>query len=230
MRIAIDVAFCRRQIQLWLQYLPWRKKYRQILRVRLNDVRGEPGSQREAPPKALIVGKGTANGAKIELVLIKGLELAGYAPVVLTERDLAKFYRLAGVTDLVYWDDFTDPRLDGVGAEDAVRSFRSVEDLLAFTHGGARVGRFAASTAFRGLRVGHLDLAAAETTRALLEYLSLGMVRAAAARRLLQSVRPRLALFLDNRYTGQAELWTCASQKGSASSPGSKPTAATRSC
>jgi hypothetical protein len=204
-RIVLDQAFFRRQILLWREYRPWKKKYGGVLRPPLAVGRTERRRRREAP-KALVVAKGTANGAKIELGLIKGLELAGYAPVVLTERDLAKFYRLGGVRELVYWDEFAD-RADGVGAAGALRRFRSVDDLLAFTHEGTRVGRFAASTTFRFLRVGHLELSSPETRRVLADHLSLGMIRAAAARRLLQRIQPRLALFLDNRYTGQAELW-----------------------
>ena len=131
--------------------------------------------------------------------------MAGYDPVVLTDRSFAKFYKLAGVTEFLYWEDFTD-RLDRDGADRAVGRFESVEDLLAFDHVGTRVGRFAASSAFRFLRVGHLDLADPNTRQVLTEHLALGMMRARAARRLLEEVQPRLALFLGNRYTGQSEL------------------------
>ena len=158
-----------------------------------------------ARPRALIVAKETINGAKIEIALIKGLELAGYVPVVLTDRSFVKFYKLAGVSEFIYWEDFTD-RLDGAGAEEAARRFQSADDLLAFHHAGARVGRFAASTVLRFLRVGHLDFADPAARRALAEHLSLGMLRARAAQRILQRVRPGLALFLGNRYTGQSEL------------------------
>lgn len=197
-RLAIDPVFRRREIGLWRESRRWRRLHGHVLRPRLV-------SNGRASGKVLIVGKETINGAKIELGLIKGLELAGYTPVVLTDRSFVKLYRVAGVTSFIHWEDFTD-RLDLAAAESAVESFRSVADLLAFEHAGARVGRFAASSAFRFLKVGHLDLADRRTRGVLVEQLALGMTRARAAQRILRDVRPSLTLFLGNRYTGQGEL------------------------
>ena len=214
-RVLIDPVFRRREIALWRESRRWKRDYGEVLRSCLSDDSrlppwrgfGEPGrrAMREVRPRVLVVGKETINGAKIELALIKGLELAGYVPVVLTDRSFVKLYKLAGVTEFVFWEDFTN-RLDGDTADAVLRGCQSVEDLLAFHHAGARVGRFAASSAFRFLRVGHLDLADPSTRQVLTECLELGMLRAGAARRILQKTRPRLAMFLGNRYTGQSEL------------------------
>ena len=198
MRIPTDPVFRRREFALWRECRRWKKEHGQALLARLT------GDSRPLP-KALIVGKETINGAKIELGLIKGLEMAGYEPVVLTDRSFAKFYKLAGVTEFLYWEDFTD-QLDRDEVDRAVRRFESVEDLLAVHHEGTRVGRFAASSTFRSLRIGRLDLADPNTRQVLAGHLALGMMRARAARRILEKVRPRLALFLGNRYTGQGEL------------------------
>ena len=196
-RIVIDPVFRRREIGLWREYRRWKREHGAALRPSL------AGGGRL--PRVLIVGKETINGAKIELGLIKGFELAGYAPIVLTDRSFVKFYTLAGVTDFLHWEDFTD-RLDRAGAGDAVNTCESLNDLLAFHHAGARVGRFAASSAFRFLRAGHLDLADPKTRDVVVDHLALGMMRARAAQRIQQTVRPPLALFLGNRYTGQSEL------------------------
>lgn len=199
-RVFTDGAFRRRELAIWRAYWQWKDRYGALLRPRLI-----PGSSNGSSPKALIVGKETLNGAKIELGLIKAFELAGFVPVVLTDRSFAKFYRLAGVTDFLYWEDFTD-RLDRPSVEEAVGRLRTMEDLLAFCHEGARVGRFAASSVFRALRVGRLDLADPKTRDTLVDHLALGMLRARAARRMLAAARPRAVLLLGNRYTGQSEL------------------------
>lgn len=199
-RVFTDGAFRRRELAIWREYLQWKDRYGEVLRPRLI-----PGSPDGTTPRALIVGKETINGAKIELGLIKAFELAGFKPIVLTDRSFAKFYRLAGVTDFLYWEDFTD-RLDRASAGEAIGRLRTLDDLLAFSHEGARVGRFAASSAFRNLRVGRLDLSDPQTRDMLVDQLALGMMRARAARRMLETVRPRAALLLGNRYTGQSEL------------------------
>jgi Capsule polysaccharide biosynthesis protein len=205
-RILVDPPFRHREIGLWRAYRAWKREYGEALRPSLHTgSRMEPSVASQARPKALIVAKETINGAKIEIALIKGLELAGYVPVVLTDRSFVKFYKLAGVSEFIFWEDFTD-RLDSAGAEETARGCQSIDDLLAFHHAGARVGRFAASTVLRFLRVGHLDLADPATRKALAQHLALGMLRARAAQRILQRVRPGLALFLGNRYTGQGEL------------------------
>ena len=210
-RTLIDRDYRRREISLWREYLPWRRRYGGWLPARVNDP--NRAGQHEPFPKALVVGKGTANGAKIELGLIKGLELAGYEPVVLTDRSLAKFYRLAGVREFAYWDDYGDRR-DGADAAAAVRRSRTSDDLLAIQREGARVGRFAVSTTFRELRAGHLDLASPDARRTLAANLTLSMIHASAACRMLERIRPRLAMFLDNRYSGQAELWDLSVARG----------------
>jgi hypothetical protein len=197
-RVFVDPVFRRRELRLWRESRRWSRLHGNLLGPRLVSKSGET-------PRALIVGKETINGAKIELGLIKGLEVAGYEPVVLADRSFAKLYRVAGVTDFVHWEDFTDT-LDRRAAEAAVASFKSVNDLLAFNHAGARVGRFAASSAFRFLRVGHLDLTDRATRDVVIEHLALGMTRARAAQRIIERVRPGVALFLGNRYTGQGEL------------------------
>ena len=198
-RVAGDTDFRGRQVRLWREYIAWRRDYGHIVRTSLR-----PDASALAKT-ALVMGKGTANGAKIEQFLIKGLELAGYTPIVLTERDLTKFYRLAGVTQFLYWDDFSDVR-DGMDADVVGPRLASLDELLAVECAGARVGRFAVSTALRFLREGSLDLSNPRTRKVVIDHLAEGMMRAAAARRILESARPALALFLGNRYTGHGEL------------------------
>jgi hypothetical protein len=207
-RAVTDTDFRRREIGIWREYRRWKDRYAALLQPRLT-----PPSSDSAPSDVLIVGKETINGAKIELPLIKAFELAGFSPTVLTDRSFTKFYKLAGVRTFVYWDDFTD-QLDRASVLETVTRFHTLDDLLAFSHEGARVGRFAASSVFRRLRVGRLDLSEARTRETLVDQLALGMMRARAARRMLDAVRPRAALLLGNRYTGQSELMDLAVARG----------------
>ena len=152
-----------------------------------------------------MVGKGTADGAKIEIGLIKALEAAGFIPLVLTERRFVKYYRLTGANDFLFWDQFTETP-DLQCGEAVVKLLTAIEDLVGLEQSGARVGKFAASTSFRYLKVGRLDLDQQTTRRTLVEQVAAGIARAVAAQRIVEKYRPNLALFMGNRYTGQGEL------------------------
>ena len=195
-RLLVNRRYRRLQQRQWAEYLAWRR-HAAALRPSL-----WPAGT--APRRALIVAKGTVHGAQIELGLIKALELAGFRAVVLCEPWLDKFFRLGGVTEFVRWVDPTEAH--AVAAKARVAQAATIDDLLDVQHCGARVGKFAASTAFRSLRVGRLDLSLAATQAALTTHLAAGMARADAAVRLVNRLKPDLALFMGNRYTGQSEL------------------------
>ncbi|HYE84976.1 MAG TPA: hypothetical protein VEA16_01385 [Vicinamibacterales bacterium] len=155
---------------------------------------------------ALLVAKNGGGAMRIELALIKGLQMAGFSSTVLSDRgDLEPYYRLAGVTDFVTWSAFEEPLDRGVAAA-IVSGISDVEQLLQLEHGPARIGRFAVSATLRRLRTGRIDLTNPSARETLTEALSEGLTRAEASHRLLDALRPELALFLGNRYTGQAEL------------------------
>lgn len=205
-RLVINPRFRRLQYTAWSQYVEWRRAHGETLAPRL------------APPstpakRALIVAKGTVHGALIELGLIKGLELAGYSAVVLTEPWLERYFRLAGVDSFVHWERFSEPP-PLAAAEAIVAKAEAVDDLLDLEHAGARVGKFALSTTFRSLRVGRLDFTRPETRQTLATHLADGMARADAARRIAGEVSPELALFMGNRYTGQGELMDVCLEQG----------------
>lgn len=165
-------------------------------------------SAADGAKRALVVGAGFADGVKVELGLIKGLELAGFEPVVLTWRDpwLAKYYELAGVSSLWYWDDLVRPA-SAAAVRELVAAIRSSDDLLGAAWEGVRVGRFAASTALRQLRVGSLDLQAPAVRAQVAGRLAAGIAHANAARQLVARIRPSVAMFLDRGYTPQGELF-----------------------
>ena len=205
-RLVINPQFRRLQRIAWSEYFTWRRDHGPTLRPRLSPA---------ATPtrRALIVAKGTVHGAQIELGLLKGLELAGFTPVVLTDRTLEKFYRLAGVSTFIRWEDFAAAE-PAAAAWELVSRARTIDDLLNVEHAGARVGKFALSTTFRSLRVGRLDFSQDETRRTLSAHLSAGMARASSAHGILDHAAPDVALFMGNRYTGQGELMDVCLERG----------------
>jgi len=205
-RLLINPQFRRLQRAAWSEYAVWRRHHGATLGERL-----VPGGR--AARRAVMGSKGTLRGAQIELALLKGLELGGFTPIVLGDRSLEKFYRLAGVDTFLRWDDYTG--LDAAAeAETIVARAAAVEDVLNVQHAGARVGKFALSTTFRSLRVGRLDFSAAQTRLTLAAHLAAGIARADAAGRILQQAAPEVALFMGNRYTGQGELMDVALERG----------------
>lgn len=204
-RLVINPEFRRVEIVNRREFRDWRRNYGPTLTPSLLG--------RGPHRRALIVTKGTINGCKVETALIKGLELGGFVPVVLTDKRFRKYFRLAGVTEVAYWEQFlhVEPSAD---AERIVAPASRVEDLIGFEHAGARVGRFALSTSFRSLRVGRLDVADARTKRVVAEHIASGMARADAAHRLLDRLRPDLVVFMGNRYTGHGEVMDVAIDRG----------------
>lgn len=204
-RLALHPQFRRLERASWREYRDWRRAHGATLGPSLYPA----GTAK----RALIVAKGTVAGTQIELGLLKGIELGGFVPVVLADGWLHKHYRLAGIDDIVRWDRFTgrEPR---AAAETIVAGAQCVEHVLGFEHAGARVGKFALSTTFRSLRVGRLDFSREETRRTLAAHLAAGMARADAARRIVEQVKPDVALFMGNRYTGQGELMDVCVERG----------------
>ena len=204
--LAIHPQYRKVEWQLFKDYLRWRRDHGAVLRAPLYPA----GAAR----RVLIVAKGTHKGAQIEIGLLKGLELGGFVPIVLTNRtDLRKMYRLAGVRQFARWDQFRDP-IPRDRARQIVERAAGVDDLLDLEHRGARVGKFALSTTFRSLRVGRLDFTQAATRRVLADHLAAGMARADASQQLIDQIKPDLALFMGNRYTGQGELMDVCLERG----------------
>jgi hypothetical protein len=144
----------------------------------------------------------------MELGLVKGLQLAGFEPVVLVPyggRLFLKYYRLAAVRRVYLWDEFTKP--GKYPAEEVIERLGSVQELLTFEYAGARVGRLAVSTTLRGLKAGSINLKASKDRQFLIDRVSAGMASAKAAQKILRKFRPALALFGDHVYTPTGELF-----------------------
>jgi hypothetical protein len=181
-----------------------KRQHGHVLGARLNN---HQGRQR----RALVCGPSFPE-AEIELGLIKGLQLAGFVPVVFISetgregRLLAQHYKLAAVDEVHQWDEFSGG-IDNATAEAVVSKCKSLRDLMEFEHAGVQVGRFAVSTALRLTYQGALDLRLPEHRKLLADGVARGIVAVRAAQKILQHVRPDLAMFVDTVYSPHGELF-----------------------
>ncbi len=157
--------------------------------------------------RVLVVSSGSL-GLLIEIALVKALQAAGYRPVILTDYDrwVDTYYRAVGVEDLSYWEDWFRP----VSEEDAVRLMAGLQAFAQFIQAkyrGARVGKYAASTGLRHLRVGRLDLSLPAVRDALLPFLRGAMSSANAAQDIVTTLKPDLVLSVDPGYSPRGELF-----------------------
>ncbi|MGE0275327.1 MAG: hypothetical protein AB7G68_02125 [Nitrospiraceae bacterium] len=162
----------------------------------------DPGAKR-----VLVVSLGSL-GLLAEIALVKGFELAGYRPIVLTDynRWMEQYYRAAGIQDIVYWDDFIRPAMDAILLP-FMESVQSFEHLIKLDYKGARVGKYAASTALRQLRTGSLDLSSPHVRSALLPFLRQAIQYAEASGEIVRRFAPQIALSVDPGYTPRGELF-----------------------
>jgi hypothetical protein len=157
-------------------------------------------------PPLLVVNLGR-QGVIVELALVKACELTGFRPVVLADYDrwTRRYYREAGI-DVHHWEDFhSDGEPDR--ALSLLASVETFEQFVGLQYGGVRVGKYAASTALRHLRVGRLDLTVDSVRQAVLPFLARAVRAVDASRLALAQLRPRLALSIDPGYTPRGELF-----------------------
>jgi hypothetical protein len=184
------------------RFLQVKFRYGDVLRHRLC-------SKNQGQKRALIFAK----SAWVDrlLVLCKGMELAGFEPVVLIGNILhggliRDYYCLTGAKEIYTWNDFITP-FNFSAAEAVIDRCRSIQDLRSFEYAGARVGQFSFSTALRELRVGSLDIKTADHRLVLVKYLALAMSSAMTAKHLVQEIRPQAAVLGPSVYTPEGELY-----------------------
>ncbi len=182
------------------RFKKFRRKYGGILQVYL----GNP----ERDQKRVFIGGIGFPQVELELVLIKGLELAGYKPIALVEPNQMnlKYYKMAGIKEFLFWSDFT-PKINLVDAEAIVKQYHSFEELLRCEYAGARVGKVAITNALRDLRTSSLDIYSVYDRRIIVEYLAASMAAAEASQKMIEHCQPDLAFIYDGVYTPKGELF-----------------------
>lgn len=190
-----------RQRTYYGRYLKFKMRHGRVLRHRLYRV--------DKKRKIAVVSSVHFPEVEIEFAVIKALELAGFTPVLLIERDewlLRKYYKLAAIDTAHMWEEFSD-KFELATAEAAVSQSSSLRELMEFEYGGVRVGRFAISTAMRGYKVGSFDLKSRQDREILVRYVAYGMTYTSAAQRILDTYDPALAVFIDKGYSPKGELF-----------------------
>jgi hypothetical protein len=207
-RLAVenDAEILRREQERRERFPAFRDQYEAILSY--------PGA-RNGSRSALLVGRGILEA---ELAFIKALQVAGFEPVVLYREDqraLRSYYELAGVRRFHTWNDLSvSPALYEAEAARAVKRCSSIADLVQFYRDGIRVGRIAASTTIRDLRVGTLPLDDPDMREKVTARVGESLAAVVQAERILKAVRPDLAIFWDTEYTPKGELFDACLARG----------------
>lgn len=186
------------------RFVRFKQEYGAVLGHRLDPIAGTT--------KTALVISSRCPTVEGELCTIKALQMAGFRPVMLLEDEqsaLGPYYELAGVEEIHFWSEFLTSLDYSSDAAALVARCRSLEDLSSITHAGVRVGRIAACTALRRLRLGGLNLRMPGIRDLLARCVASSMSSVAEAQNILRVVGPDLVL-TDPEYTPKGELFeTC---------------------
>lgn len=175
--------------------------------------RADPGPR--AARRALVLSTRTP-GVEAELGTLKAVQAAGFDVTVLLEdehRSLAPFYRLGGATAVHLWSRFMPSGAYADRARMLMREASSLDDAMALTADGIRVGRISACTALRDLRVGALDLAHAGGRATMVRRLAASLAAVEQAAAILDATAPDLVV-TEPEYTPKGELFELALARG----------------
>jgi hypothetical protein len=162
----------------------------------------------------------TVHQLKIEAVLAKALQLAGFRPVMVTLRSsrwARPYFEAFGLDDLVYFDDFVDAELESE-TERTVDGFLAgapnVQALKELEFRGAHVGQQTLSSLSRRFERGRISLADPTVAPELGRLLRESIRSVLGAERLLDQLEPQLALFNEKGYAGLGSIYDVALARG----------------
>ena len=149
---------------------------------------------------------------KLEGMLAKALQLAGWKPVVLVQDDSwvpRKYLSAFGVESFVmlapYLDDAAREEADAA-AREIIGAKPALADVRDLTFHGARIGRNVLATVSRALHEGAVDLEDPRVRAELERLLPRTLEATIAAERLLKALAPELVLFLERNYAAEAPI------------------------
>lgn len=155
---------------------------------------------------------------KTECLWSLALKWRGAEPWVLLNRQsrAEKYYRVFGVKNFLYFDDFmekTDRAAAQHSADALLGQAQRFGDLVACRFRDVHVGRHALSTVLRRLHAGTLDLGDSETRRLLRDWMTSSIRAIDAAEAIFRQFAPDLLLFVERGYTPFGEIFDVALQK-----------------
>jgi hypothetical protein len=167
------------------------------------------------PKTALIVSQAYLPFARLEALMIKGLQMGGYETVVAGNRryDFLRYSRLAGNKTVFEFSDF-DTQGDPEWVRRQAGRLDTLHGWLNLEYAGLHVGRFTIASALRSLRVGQLDFGAPSVQSVLRNSLGLSVRRAIGAAGLLKEIKPDCVILMDRGYSGYGEVFDSAISQG----------------
>lgn len=155
---------------------------------------------------------------RLEALLAKALQSHGGRVSVLVYRSparTAKLFRALGITDLVFYEDFSHGGGQPHAATAAaIERCRTVHDYKALEVGGARVGRQALSSVVRARHEPRVDLDDPEVRAAIRETIEHGVETADVADRVLDAIAPHTLLMIERGYVGFGAIFDRALVRG----------------
>jgi len=206
-----------------LRYSWYRETDRPAKRIfeKFRDQDGGAGLSCDLLPKnatkktALIVGQAYLPFARLEALIIKALQMAGFQTVIVGNRryDFLRYGYLAGNRVVYGFSDF-DAEGDPEWVSRQVDQLRSLSDWLSLEYDGVHVGRFTIATTLRSLRTGQLNFGSPAIQEKLKEILTSSVRTARAGSGLLREIKPDCVVLMDRGYSGQGEVFDLAVNSG----------------
>jgi hypothetical protein len=166
------------------------------------------------PKTALVVSQGYLPYAKLEPLMIKALQMAGYKTVIVGNRGYYDFLRYARLTGNKIPYELADYGGDPEWVDQQLGRLGTLHDWVTLEYQGAHVGRFTISSALKLLRVGRLDFADRSTKELLRKMLESSVRNTIGAVRLIQMVKPDCVLVMAPGYIGYGEVFELAIKQG----------------
>ncbi len=166
------------------------------------------------PRTALVVSQAYYPFAKLEAVVLKAFQMAGFEVVLLRNRryEFLRYSWLAGVEAGWEYEDFSEQ--DDSWADQQVGRLATVEQWLELQYQGVHVGRFVIASAMRRLRVGSINFSDPAARQLLQELLRESVRRTLASVRLFERYQPACVVVMDRGYSGSGEIFDLALTRG----------------
>ncbi len=158
--------------------------------------------------------------AKVEALFAAALAQQAYRPVVLLPERSAPIERAflaCGAVEFIYLNELLTPEIMVEARAEADRVLADTTDPEALANleiNGFRTGRNVQSRVVRKFRVGRLDAGSAEQMDELRRVLAESLAVSRVASRLLDDLKPDLAVFLEKGYTPAGEVYDVCLLKG----------------
>lgn len=199
------------EIKNWREYFDFKRRFGKKTRV------AEQGHKR----KLLVVSlQGNfVQAAKIEILLVKAAQFAGFEPLILTKRWAwaNRFYRAFGINSFVFFEDFLDEAesiLKNEKVSELADYVKTFDDLMNFKYKSINTGKYICSSLVRKTYTGAVDMDDPETKVLINKFLVDTSLNAIAAIKIYDKFAPNAVLFLERGYTPYGEFFDIALQRG----------------